>query len=157
MVAESEQLALALADIGRQVLRELSDLPENVLNRSVELPEANTLFALATHLVGAAEFWAVSVAGARKIDRDRAAEFVASGTYADLERRYSAWMLALDDVLSRRSTDELNQHVELPPEQRDTLGSQQPTLRACVLHAIEHSALHLGHIQLTRALLVGST
>jgi hypothetical protein len=26
-------------------------------------------------------------------------------------------------------------------------------LRACVLHAVEHSALHLGHIQLTRSLL----
>jgi|SRR5579859_1659515 len=154
MAAESEQLALALADIGRQVLQELSGLPEDVLNRSIDLPEANTLFALATHLVGAAEFWALSVGGGRMIDRDRAAEFVARGTYADLERRYSAWMVALDEALSHRSTDELDQRVELPPEQRDTLGKQQPTLRACVLHAIEHSALHLGHIQLTRTLLV---
>jgi hypothetical protein len=50
-------------------------LPDEVLNRAVPICEANTLFALATHLVGAGEFWVLVLAGGREGDRDRDAEF----------------------------------------------------------------------------------
>jgi hypothetical protein len=40
-----------------------------------------------------------------------------------------------------------------PPQFRSSAGDEPLTVRACLLHAVEHSALHLGHIQLTRSLL----
>ena len=89
------------------------------------IPEANSLFALATHLVGAAEFWVLALAGGRQIARDRDAEFRASGTYQELEVRYLRWLAEVRDVLST-----------LPDAA---------------------SALHLGHIQLTRSLLASAS
>ena len=42
-----------------------------------------------------------------------------------------------------------------PAEYRSTGGlGDTLTLRDCLLHAVEHGALHQGHIQITRQLLV---
>src|SRR5579859_326693 len=153
MTNAGAQFARVLEDIGQRVLRELEDLPDGALNRAVALPEANTLFALATHLVGAGEFWVLTMIGGREIARDREAEFHASGQYQDLERRYSAWMGAARDVLWALTENEFDRLVSVPPERRAALGDQPLTVRTCVLHAIEHSALHLGHIQLTRTII----
>jgi uncharacterized damage-inducible protein DinB len=151
--AEGVQFADVLERIGREVLGELEDLPHEALNRVVPIPEGNTLFAVATHLVGAGEFWVLTLAGGREVDRDRDAEFRASGTYAELEVRYSRWMTAVRDVLSTLPSEAWARIAEPPEQYTGSLGDQPMTVRACVLHAVEHSALHLGHIQLTRSLL----
>jgi len=153
MNSEGAALADILERIGRDVLRELVDLPEAVLNQTVLVPEGNTLFAVATHLVGAGEFWVLALAGGRHIVREREAEFRACGTYADLEVRYSRWMADLRDALTKFSNDGWTRTVAPPPEFTGSLGAETMTRRACVLHAVEHSALHLGHIQLTRSFL----
>src|SRR5215469_5713750 len=105
MSIEGVALAEVLERIGRNVLRELVDLPQDVLNQPVPVPEGNTLFAVATHLVGAGEFWVLALAGGRHIAREREAEFRSSGTYADLEVRYSRWMADLRDVLTNLSDE----------------------------------------------------
>lgn len=153
MNAEAIAFADVLERIGRGVLEELKDLPQDVLNRSVAIPEANTLFALATHLVGSGEFWVLALAGGREIRRDRDAEFRASGTYAELVVRYTRWMAELRSVVSELPEDAWNRIAEPPSQFRGSLGQKPLTVRACLLHAVEHSALHLGHIQLTRSLL----
>jgi uncharacterized damage-inducible protein DinB len=153
MSAEGAHFADVLERIGRGVLHELEDLPGEALNRAVPIPEGNTLFAVATHLVGAGEFWVLTLAGGRDVARDRDAEFRASGTYAELEVRYTRWMTAVRDVLSTLPSEAWSRIAEPPPQFTGSLGDQPMTVRACVLHAIEHSALHLGHIQLTRSLL----
>lgn len=153
MNAEGGHLADVLERIGRNVLGELEDLPDEVLNRAVPICEANTLFALATHLVGAGEFWVLVLAGGREAGRDRDAEFRASGTYVELAKRYNAWIAAIREVLSNLGRDAFERPAEPSPEFRGSLRDQPMTVRACVLHAVEHSALHLGQIQLTRSLL----
>jgi uncharacterized damage-inducible protein DinB len=153
MNTEGSQLADVLARIGRSVLDQLQDLPDEPLNRAVPIREANTLFALATHLVGAGEFWVLVLAAGRQIGRDRDAEFRASGTYAELAKRYTAWIAAVQDALSDLGQGAFERLAEPPPEFRQSLGDQPLTVRACILHAVEHSALHLGQIQLTRSLL----
>jgi uncharacterized damage-inducible protein DinB len=150
---EGRALAAALERIGRRVLDELRELPEELLNREIPIPEANTLFALATHLVGSGEFWVLVMAGGRAIPRDRDAEFRASGTYADLEGRYTRWIAEVGSVLSALPTDTLESSAEPPAEYRGSVGQKPLTVRDCVLHALEHTALHLGHIQLTRSML----
>jgi hypothetical protein len=49
-----------------------------------------------------------------------------------------------------------NRVADVPPELRVAVSDQPLTVRTWVLHSIEHSALHLGHIQFTRTLLMGS-
>jgi len=157
MAAEATALGDVLERIGRSVLDELKPLSDELLNQPVPVPEANTLFALATHLVGAGEFWVLTLAGGRHVDRVRDAEFRASGTYADLSDRYTNWIGALRDVLSTLSADAFDRPADPPAEYRGSLGDAPMSVRACVLHAVEHSAIHLGHIQLTRSMLTGRT
>jgi uncharacterized damage-inducible protein DinB len=157
MAAEATALGDVLERIGRSVLDELESLSDELLNQPVPVPEANTLFALATHLVGAGEFWVLTLAGGRHVDRVRQAEFRASGTYADLSDRYTKWIDALRNVLSNLPADAFDRPADPPAEYRGSLGDAPMSVRACVLHAVEHSAIHLGHIQLTRSMLTGRT
>ena len=153
MNAEGVAFAEVLERIGRGVLHELADLPHDVLNQPVAIPDGNTLFAVATHLVGAGEFWVLALAGGRHIARDREADFRATGTYADLEVRYLRWISDVRDVLTKLPEDAWARTITPPVQYTGSVGAETMTLRACVLHAVEHSALHLGHIQITRSLL----
>ncbi len=155
-MTEGAEIARMLEAIGRDVLSELRGLSEHDLNRSLPLPEMNTLFALATHLVGSAEMWVLQMACGRPLARDRDAEFRAAGAYADLAARYERWIAAIHDALDHLSAAALDAPAHTEPG-HIPFGAVEPvTARACLLHAIEHSALHWGHIQLTRQMLSSS-
>jgi hypothetical protein len=140
---------IILERIARDALAQLDGLPDDALNRPVPMPEANTLYALATHLAGAGEFWAVTLPGNRPTNRDRAAEFRATGTFADLAARYERWLADLHSVLDPLPDEALDGISEVPVARDWLPADNPPTIRDCLLHAVEHSALHLGHIQLT--------
>lgn len=67
MSDETARIADVLDTIAHDVLAQLQGISPEDLNRPLTLPETNALFALATHLVGAGEFWALVVAGRRTI------------------------------------------------------------------------------------------
>ncbi len=90
---EGTQFASVLARIGRDVLKQLEGLSDELLNRPLALPETNTLFALATHIAGSTEFWVLEMAGGRRVDRNRQAEFRSAGRREDLMHR-RAWRAA---------------------------------------------------------------
>ncbi|HET9016246.1 MAG TPA: DinB family protein [Thermomicrobiaceae bacterium] len=145
---------LVLAGIVRGALAELDGLPEEVLNRPVPLEEANSLYALATHLLGSTEFWVLQMGAGHDVKRDRDAEFHAHGSYADLAARAGRLIASLHDAVPGLTASDLDApgHGDRRPSM---LPEGQPvTVRDCLLHAIEHSGLHLGQIQITRQLLV---
>jgi uncharacterized damage-inducible protein DinB len=154
MPTAGAEFAEVIERIARDALAALDGLSDELLNQPVPLPEANTLYALATHLAGAGEFWTLVLAGGRTIPRDRPAEFHASGTLADLVARYERWIANLHAVLDTLPDAALERHAD-PTPYRAWQGDEPLTVRACLLHAVEHSALHLGHLQLTRQLLAG--
>jgi uncharacterized damage-inducible protein DinB len=152
MANEASNVASLLDYIGHDVIEQLRSVPEPLLNQPLALPETNTLFALATHLVGAGEFWVLVHVGGRTIARDRAAEFHATGTMAELVARYERWIADTHEVLESLPDEEMERVVSA----RTTWFrhfNRPPTVRDCLLHAVEHSALHQGHIQLTCQLL----
>ena len=153
MSDEMTQIANVLDNIGCDVLVQLRGLSDEDLNRPLTLPETNTLFALATHLVGAGEFWVLVVAGGRNIPRDRSAEFQASGSLADLTARYERWIAGLHEVLNALLPDQMEQRIDLSRYRSTSSGSEEVSVREALLHAVEHSALHLGQIQITRQML----
>jgi len=158
MSDETTQIASVLDYIGHQVLAQLQDLSDEELNRPLALPETNTLFALATHLAGAGEFWVLVVAGGRTIPRDRLAEFRATGSFSDLTARYERWLAGVHEVLDALVPERIEERVDVNLYRSVPLASaQEVSVREALLHAIEHSALHLGHIQLTRQLLGHTT
>jgi uncharacterized damage-inducible protein DinB len=154
MTPEAASIAAMLERLSRDMLAQLDGIPEPELNRALPLPETNSLYALATHTLGAGEYWALVMAGGRDIPRDRPAEFRATGTYADLVARRERWLADLRDVLDQLPATELDRVADVAEAQRRPwMGDDPFTVRDCLLHAVEHTALHLGHIQLTAQLL----
>ncbi len=153
MANEASHAASLLDYIGHEVIEQLRSVPEPLLNQPLGLPETNTLFALATHLVGAGEFWVLAHVGGRALARDRAAEFHAAGTLAELVARCERWIADAHEVLDNFPDTEMERVVPTATTSWFRQLNRPATVRDCLLHAVEHSALHQGHIQLTCQLL----
>ncbi len=157
MPNEAAQFADVLDSIGRDVLIQLSGVSPEDLNRPLDIPETNSLFALATHLVGSGEFWVLAMVGGQNIPRDREAEFRATGTLNELVNRYESWLVAVHELLDNLPDADMKRAIEAPAARRPYFKDKVITVRDCLLHAVEHCALHQGHIQITRQLLAASS
>ncbi|HLG63559.1 MAG TPA: DinB family protein [Ktedonosporobacter sp.] len=146
MTGETHSLAFVLERIVRNAMAQFRDVSDADLNRPLELPESNTALVLATHLIGSAEYWVLQLAGGQDVHRERSAEFRATGSAAELVARYERWLTAMQQLLQTLPEERLDQVVNVPH-----LGAI--TVRDALLHAVEHAALHLGHLELTRQLL----
>lgn len=155
MSHEAKAIADYLERIARDIIVQLDGIPDEILNQPTPIPDTNTLFALATHTVGMGEFWVLALVGGQKIDRNRSLEFRASGKGADLIMRFTRWIDNLHQVLDTLPNSKLNEPAHPPAEFATSGGFQgdQPmSCRDCLLHVVEHTATHLGHIQMTRQL-----
>jgi len=157
MQTEANQIANVIERIAREIVAKIENLSDEVLNRPMPVPDANTIYALATHTVGMGEFWVLALVGGRTVERNRAAEFRAQGTGSELVARYQQWIEDIHTVLDALPASALDELAEPPIEFRMTggLGAEPLTRRDCLLHVVEHSATHLGHIQLTCDLFQG--
>jgi uncharacterized damage-inducible protein DinB len=155
MQTEPQYFAQVIERIARDVIAQLNGLPDSTLNRPVPLPDTNTLFALGTHTVGMGEFWVLALVGGRRIERNRSAEFHASGSGPELIARFERWIADVHAVLDDLPAAALDEPADPPAEFRTTgnLGAQPLTGRDCLLHVVEHSATHLGQMQITAQLL----
>jgi uncharacterized damage-inducible protein DinB len=153
MTPEAASIAALLERLSHDMLAQLDGIAEPDLNRALPLPETNSLYALATHTLGAGEYWTLVMGGGRDIPRDRPAEFRASGAYADLVARRDRWLTDLRNVFDQLTAAELDRVADVAEAQRRPWMGDPFTVRDCLLHALEHTALHLGHIQLTAQLL----
>jgi uncharacterized damage-inducible protein DinB len=108
--------------------------------------EMNSIAVLVVHLVGAERYW-IGVALNGPPERDREAEFRTQGLSAG---ELKAHLVSADDfaqqALARFSLPDLEAVRQSP---RNTKAF---TVGWCLSHALEHTALHTGHIQLTRQL-----
>ncbi len=147
MVPELASYLERIEDLRSQVGRLIADLPAEALNWR-PLATANSLAVLAVHIAGAEHFWIGEVVGGLPATRDRDAEFaIQAKTAEELVRQ-------LDDT----ATETHQLLAILPPAELD--GERQARgrtipVRWCLLHVIDHTALHLGHMQLTYQLWTG--
>jgi uncharacterized damage-inducible protein DinB len=153
MSSTTTQIAQLLENIAHNTMTQLKGITQEDLSRELTLPESNTLFTLATHLVGACEFWVLVLVGQREIPRERQTEFAATGSVSELLARYQRWIQDLHEVLDTFPDERLDEPAEPPAGYRLTSERERRDKRDALLHALEHSALHLGHIQLTRQFL----
>ncbi|HEY0752388.1 MAG TPA: DUF664 domain-containing protein [Ktedonobacteraceae bacterium] len=80
-------------------------------------------------------------------------KFQASGSAAELVERYDRWILAMQEALSILPDERLGESAQLDPRFHPSLDNEPMTIRDALLHAIEHCAIHQGHLELTRQLL----
>ena len=128
----------------------LGRLDDSLVNRTPDVTGANTPYRLTIHASGACEWWTSHIVCGHPSDRDRDAEFVAVGTIAEA--------LATLDKTSARLTElrpdlEAARDVHGRPSTTKPLGAEW-TVGACLIHAYEELAQHLGHLEITVDLLI---
>lgn len=134
---------------------QLDGIPEHDLNHWLPrngMRDVNTFYVLATHTVGAGEYWILEAAGGRPMHRKRKTEFAAEGTLAQLRDRYERWLQAVQEVLETIDDATLASIHERAADPANGVSADSRTRAACILHALDHTALHLGHLQLQRQL-----
>lgn len=110
-------------------------------------PEMNSIAVLVTHAMGAERFWIGDVAVGQPSGRVRADEFkVNSLELADLQNLLDGTLAYVEDTLPSLSLADLDRLQSRPNLDR------QFSVGWCLLHALEHTAVHTGHIQLMRQL-----
>ncbi len=111
-------------------------------------PRANSIAQLVAHTADSERYWIGEVVGAEPAGRDRVSAFAISGLGGE------ALCALLDEalVVSERALE----RVAPADLERDyTTGPDGPvTVMGPLAHALEHAAIHTGHIELMRDLLV---
>jgi hypothetical protein len=131
----------------------VSELGDDLANRAPDLPGANSPYAILTHCLGVMEYWGGHVVAGRSSDRDRAAEFRATGAVAPLveQARAAQAQLAADTATAdpfappRHAPDD--DSAELP------IGRTQG---GALLHVYEELAQHRGQLEITRDILLAT-
>lgn len=143
----SQQIRLLLFSISAC----LDGLGDAQLNWRPPIEGANSAYVITTHTLGNARAWVLGIACGRAIERDRPAEFRASGGDTR-ELVGSARDLAgeIGGALAALSPRDLDRRL-VPP--RSLWGEGEPheiSVREALLHVVEHASIHLGQLQITR-------
>jgi uncharacterized damage-inducible protein DinB len=146
MPPELDNYLRRIEDLRGQIIDLISDLPPEALNwRPVEGDDdhaTNSLAVIATHLAGAEHFWIAEVIGRRPSTRDREAEFgITANDAAELTRLLEKAGMETREVLAELSEADLNDTREMK--------DRTVPVRWALLHVVDHTALHLGHMQIT--------
>jgi hypothetical protein len=113
----------------------------------ISADEMNTINILVTHTTGAERYWIGDVALGEKSGRVRKSEFQVKGTTKEeLSDKINA-----ATVYARSAVAQLNLE-DLAAVRTSARDGRKFTVSWALLHALEHTALHLGHIQITRQL-----
>ena len=153
MDAETELYASELQRVLDRLCRCLDGLGKEELNWRPPSPDTNSLFTIATHILGNAEAWVLGIICGQPVHRDRDAEFRASG----------AGPLALTDRARRLSEEFARALGALPPSSLDETRRPEPpllgigpademTVREALMRVLVHALMHIGQMQITRDL-----
>ena len=136
--------ARVLTDLHRELERTIQGLSQAALDWSPG-PGMNSLDVLASHVAGAQRYWIGDVIAGDSSHRDRDAEFHTQG------RDAAGLAACLSETLAH--TRGVLERLTLPDLEATRTSSRdgRPVSVAWALaHALEHTALHLGQMQLTR-------
>ena len=131
----------------------VEELGDELVNRRPPFRDANSAYAIVTHCLGVMEYWGGATVAERPVQRDRAAEFTASGDVAGLLRR-------CEQARRRLREDLVGMHAEDPPvnvrRNPDDPAPYTETKGSVLLHVLRELFQHLGQMELTRDALVAS-
>jgi uncharacterized damage-inducible protein DinB len=138
-----------LTHLRESAIFKLEDLDDAQL-RWRPTPTANSLGGIVMHLGYAERLWVRAFFAGQDLDlsfRQHMFDVPDGWSTADVVGFYRAEMAAADEVLDRAGSFDLPSASERRPS----------TLRWIVLHVLEETARHVGHLDITRELLDGRT
>lgn len=110
-------------------------------------PHMNSLCVLVAHATGAQRYWIGDVVGRDPSGRVREVEFRAQGTDgAALKLRLDRTLAHTSGVLGTLALQDLEASRTAPRDECEY------TVGWALAHALEHTAMHVGHAQITRQL-----
>lgn len=142
-----------IASMVERVETLLEGLDESELNWRPPAPETNSLYVLATHVLGNIEARVLGTVCGREVHRDRNAEFLARGGDATepvgRARRLSGDIARALEALPSAALDEMR-HPK--PSLRGVGPQDEMSVREALMLVLVHGRAHIGHMELTRDL-----
>jgi uncharacterized OsmC-like protein len=131
--------------------RSLTRLDDTTVNALPAIPAPNSPYQLVTHALAACEWWTAHIICGHPSERDRDAEFTATGTIAELHAHADAVVARLHQL-----RPELEAATELAHEARTSIPLDRDwTVGTALLLVHEELAQHLGHLEITVDLVSG--
>ncbi len=153
--SELASLTNNLEQLLERVCSAVEGVTEAQLNWRPPPPDTNSIYVLATHILGNAEAWVLGIACEQPVERARGAEFRSAGSdgsaliarVRDLRDRFGTALRALPpgglDAVRRPASPALSSLWA-------SSAPQPVTTRDAILQVIRHANEHLGHIGVTR-------
>lgn len=152
MITEIENYLQRMDDLRGQIENLIAKVPPGDLNwRPFSADDAeisNSFAVLVAHVCGAEHFWIAEIIGGQPPTRDRKAEFAAKTDDHS----------SLIALLHRTSSETKETLKALHPQDLDgsrMVDGKEVPVRWAILHVIDHTSLHLGHLQMTYQMLTG--
>lgn len=135
-----------LEELHNEILRNISGLPQEALDWR-PFSGGNSLSVLVVHLTGAERMLYSEVVAGVPSGRDRDSEFkVKNLELEDLTARLHDSRTFAAQVLDNLDMD------DLATDRLSSIRDQKVSIAWALEHALKHTAIHLGHIQITRQL-----
>ncbi|NMO01139.1 DinB family protein [Gordonia sp. TBRC 11910] len=141
LAAAYELIAGELFDDISAVLGRVDDV---TVNATPDVDGVNSVFALVTHIDGMVGYWLGSLVAGHDIPRDRAAEFVATGTVAQARELVAQTRTRVADWLPVALHEGIRNPSAVGTTRRDAASS---TPEFVLLHVLREIAQHVGHLQ----------
>ena len=133
-------------ELHAEIIKNLDGLPQEALDWQSG-PEMNSICVLVVHLTGAERYWIGDVVMGDPSIRNREAEFQVTGLDA------GALIQRIKDVEAYIAQSFVKLELQdLEKRHRNPSNGRELTTAWALTHALEHTAIHLGHIQLMRQL-----
>jgi uncharacterized damage-inducible protein DinB len=146
MEAYFEQFVGQLRSLHESMRREVDGLSLEAIDWSPG-PEMNSIGVVMVHVAGSEKHWLGDVIAGEKTGRDREAEFRSRG------RDPASLNAGLDEMLEYAQGIVSRLRIEDLGAERVAYGDGRTMpVGLCLLHVVQHTAVHLGHIQMTRQL-----
>ncbi|MGO2051502.1 hypothetical protein CQ010_01915 [Arthrobacter sp. MYb211] len=133
-----------------QIIEIIAQLPEELSNTRPGIPGGNSPIQLLVHCCGMMRRWSSTVNLGVAIPRDRAAEFTA--TLPTVQALAHAAAVRAEFAADLAQTEMQASPASLPAGREDEYFAQ--TCQGVLLHVLEEFCQHLGHLEITRDLLL---
>jgi len=151
--AEIDAYSRQLHWILDQIIVSLQGLTARQLNWRPSTQAANSAYAIATHVVGSTRVYALSFGCGVSVERDREAEFRASGDdFNVLVARISQLSAEIQAALNMLKPTALEERISPPQQLWGTGAPHEFSRRDALIESVRHAGIHLGELRLTRDL-----
>ncbi len=153
MPAEAETYARELQWVLGQICVSLKGLSAAQLNWRPDTGSANSAYAIGNHVVEVTRVYALGFGCGRPVQRDRSAEFAASGPDAgELIARLEALAAEIARGVANLTPSVLDRRFVPPRALWGTGEIHEISARDALVESIRHAGVHLGELRLTRDL-----